>query len=393
MISIFFLFLFMLLSADLVYNLFHTNCDANVDPLLVMDQLEDTLTKHNSKIDPKVDPKVDPIEDTSKDLPGTSTHQIDFKHENRGDSSPSSSISTQKGDTLSIKSLGSMSDVRSHNLTESKTYGSLKDFWMTSTDSGTSPVHEPSTIPDINHVRKAFWSRRNKFLLGKTKFARLYKKRQEEKKVPKLGAVVSLAAMAAGMTSMPIVQTDDDKNPEKSGKIGHPVKSSKPEKNEKCSTLIKRENSLTDSMDKELKERNEQDQKQKCMLSRLTEEHSMLTDNTLDNISTFTVDSEIFGEKEENIVDLDPELPDELSILTQKLEHEMDELAKLEEEVINEQKKLSDDLNIEMSDDTLTIATDDQDETEKEVKNIESKPLNDLDKKLLVLDSGHETWL
>ena len=58
----------------------------------------------------------------------------------RHDSSPShsqSSVSTKLGDTISIKSLGSMNDVRNAKLTKSRTSASLKEFWTDthSTDS------------------------------------------------------------------------------------------------------------------------------------------------------------------------------------------------------------------------------------------------------------------
>ena len=65
-----------------------------------------------------------------------------------------------------------------------------------------------ATKPDINKVRKAFWSRKNRFIFSKT-FAKLTKRRSAQQgQNPKAGAVVSLAAMVAGMSSMPIVQTD-----------------------------------------------------------------------------------------------------------------------------------------------------------------------------------------
>ena len=63
--------------------------------------------------------------------------------------------------------------------------------------------------PDINKIRKAFWSRRNRsFAFSKT-FSKITNRRKaQHKKSPKAGAVVSLAAMVAGMSSMPIVQAD-----------------------------------------------------------------------------------------------------------------------------------------------------------------------------------------
>ena len=78
-------------------------------------------------------------------------------------------------------------------------------------------------------------------------------------------------------------------------------------------------------------------------LSRLTEEKSMIaTDTTMDNLSQHTMDDELTRTLEDDI-ELEAECrgkieyetaEDQLSILTHKLEHEMDELAKLEEEVV-----------------------------------------------------------
>ena len=78
-------------------------------------------------------------------------------------------------------------------------------------------------------------------------------------------------------------------------------------------------------------------------LSRLTEEKSMIaTDTTMDNLSQHTIDDE-FTRTLEDDIELEAECrgkiefetaEDQLSILTHKLEHEMDELAKLEEEVV-----------------------------------------------------------
>ena len=66
-----------------------------------------------------------------------------------------------------------------------------------------------ATKPDINKIRKAFWSRKNRFMFSKT-FAKLTNRRKARRhnKNPRAGAVVSLAAMVAGMSSMPIVQID-----------------------------------------------------------------------------------------------------------------------------------------------------------------------------------------
>ena len=66
-----------------------------------------------------------------------------------------------------------------------------------------------ATKPDIAKIRKAFWSRKNRFNFSKT-FAKLNNRRKARRhpENPRAGAVVSLAAMVAGMSSMPIVQTD-----------------------------------------------------------------------------------------------------------------------------------------------------------------------------------------
>ena len=79
--------------------------------------------------------------------------------------SPASSASTKLGDTISIKSLGSMSEGKTCHIPESKTSGSLKDFC------------EEKEKPDINQVRKAFWSRKHRFVIPKSKnFARFMRK-------------------------------------------------------------------------------------------------------------------------------------------------------------------------------------------------------------------------
>ena len=69
--------------------------------------------------------------------------------------------------------------------------------------------HCVATKPDINKIRKAFWSRKNRFNFSKT-FAKLNNRRKARRhnENPRAGAVVSLAAMVAGMSSMPIVHTD-----------------------------------------------------------------------------------------------------------------------------------------------------------------------------------------
>ena len=69
--------------------------------------------------------------------------------------------------------------------------------------------HCVATKPDINKIRKSFWSRKNRFNFSKT-FAKLNNRRKARRhnENPRAGAVVSLAAMVAGMSSMPIVHTD-----------------------------------------------------------------------------------------------------------------------------------------------------------------------------------------
>ena len=79
--------------------------------------------------------------------------------------------------------------------------------------------NDDSKKPDICQVRQAFWSRKNRFFFPskRKELSKFCKKRKTEIE-PKLGAVVSLAALTAGMTSMPIVnqqsttadQNDDD---------------------------------------------------------------------------------------------------------------------------------------------------------------------------------------
>ena len=92
---------------------------------------------------------------------------------------------------------------------------------------------------------------------------------------------------------------------------------------------------------------------------------------------------------------------DELSKLTHKLEHEMDELAKLEEEVVKEQERQE----LDYVEDAVTVNTD-ASEVKIEMNEetlIVSKPKNQQKKlkrqqigcgdKLILLDSGKETWL
>ena len=78
----------------------------------------------------------------------------------RHDSSPShsqSSVSTKLGDTISIKSLGSMNDVRNAKLTKSRTSASLKEFWTDthstdSTDTNESGAHSRKFCKKSHHV-------------------------------------------------------------------------------------------------------------------------------------------------------------------------------------------------------------------------------------------------
>ena len=123
-------------------------------------------------------------------------------------------------------------------------------------------------------------------------------------------------------------------------------------------------------------------------LSRPTEEKSMIaTDTTMDNLSQHTIDDE-FTRTLEDDIELEAECrgkiefetaEDQLSILTHKLEHEMDELAKLEEEVVKEQEKQSsnelmtdqtkstcEEVKVEMNEDTLTVSQNDQSQEQKQ---------------------------
>ena len=73
----------------------------------------------------------------------------------------------------------------------------------------TSCIVIATNRPDVKKLRKAFWSRKNRsFVFSKTFSKLTNRRRAQHKKSPKAGAVVSLAAMVAGMSSMPIVQTD-----------------------------------------------------------------------------------------------------------------------------------------------------------------------------------------
>ena len=87
----------------------------------------------------------------------------------------------------------------------------------------------------------------------------------------------------------------------------------------------------------------------------------------------------------------------------------MDELAKLEEEVEKEQERLSsyeimtdqtestsEDIKVEMSEDTLTVSQkNDKSQEKKHQKKQKNKrkPQTGCSDKLIVLDSGNETWL
>ena len=89
---------------------------------------------------------------------------------------------------------------------------------------------------------------------------------------------------------------------------------------------------------------------------------------------------------------------DELSKLTHKLEHEMDELAKLEEEVVKEQERqehydVTDaatnaaEVQIEMNEETLIVS-----KPKNQQKKLKRQQIGCGDK-LILLDSGKETWL
>ena len=162
------------------------------------------------------------------------------------------------------------------------------------------------------------------------KLSKIVKKRKSKISsflAPKLGAVVSLAALAAGMSSMPIVkkeQQEPEIEPEIEPKI-------EPETEE----MIKKEPEISPELD--IPEKTESDE--------------------------------------------------ELSMLTHKLEHEMDELAKLEEEVIKAQGSKNE-YKIQMKDDFIEVEKTTQ-KLSKRQRSMSDKHLD----KLFVLNTGEETWL
>ena len=207
--------------ADLVYNLFAPTQDANINASLVLDQLEGTLNRQCSTINEHeelldlegiLNRKCSTINEHEElldlDTMGTKLDKIR--------SEDSDSTNSYKQDNLSIQSLDifSLTDAKKQvKLPTSKTSGSLKDLRTVDSDSDNQ-----SSKPDLIHIkelRKAFWSRRNRFHLKR--FGFLKKKHGSSSadannpgSDPKLGAIVSLAALAAGMTSFPIVHQHQD---------------------------------------------------------------------------------------------------------------------------------------------------------------------------------------
>ena len=170
----------------MVYNLFAPTQDANINASLVLDQLEGTLSRQCSTINENEE-----LQEEVKQF----------------DSIPEDSDSTnsyKNADNISIQSLDILSEKRPKKFPTSKTSASLKDLHHIDSDS------ESGSKPDLIHIRelrKAFWSRKNKFAIRSKRFGFLRKKHHEHpgQADPKLGAIVSLAALAAGMTSFPIV--------------------------------------------------------------------------------------------------------------------------------------------------------------------------------------------
>lgn len=276
--------------------------------------------------------------------------------------SPASSASTKLGDTISIKSLGSMTDHDATkavgNLKESRfSSASLVDFFAESAGSSPTASIPPdetgsgSAKPDINVVRKAFWSRKNRFIFPRSRgFPFLGRKRSSN--APKLGAVVSLAALAAGMTSMPIVQ--DPKEDQHVEKAVEDV-ADEPETRMEIQEQVEIPG-IPENPDPE--------------------------EVNFSNVSADDEREETMEEQEEQADD------DELSILTHKLEHEMDELAKLEEEVVKAtQQRCSSTENIPSSE--LVTKNKRKMTLKSRKKSMSDKHLD----KLLVLNHGDETWL
>ena len=252
--------------ADLVYNLFAPTQDANINATLVLDQLEGTLNRQCSTIN-----EHEELLDLDTKLSGGDKIK----------SEDSDSVNSYKLDTMSIQSLDIFSDAKRSQvkLPTSKTSGSLKD--LSKIDSDSSESSKPDLI-HIRELRKAFWSRKNKFHLKRFGFLRKKQPSSVDSNNPgsdpKLGAIVSLAALAAGMTSFPIVHQHQD-----------------PKEESQNETLNEKEEEIP----------------------------------ILDQDTTVLTEPKILEEKAKTPVE--EEL--EISMLCSKLEHEMHELEKLEQEV------------------------------------------------------------
>ena len=252
--------------ADLVYNLFAPTQDANINATLVLDQLEGTLNRQCSTIN-----EHEELLDLDTKLSGGDKIK----------SEDSDSVNSYKLDTMSIQSLDIFSDAKRSQvkLPTSKTSGSLKD--LSKIDSDSSESSKPDLI-HIRELRKAFWSRKNKFHLKRFGFLRKKQPSSVDSNNPgsdpKLGAIVSLAALAAGMTSFPIVHQHQDPKEE--------------------------------SQNETLNEKEEENP-------------------NLDQDTKVLTEPKILEEKAKTPVE--EEL--EISMLCSKLEHEMHELEKLEQEV------------------------------------------------------------
>ncbi len=141
----------------------------------------------------------------------------------------SSTMSNIQPDLLSIQSFGSLSGSTDDicNITRSHT-GSLKDWTptggggagvsVTETGSGVHSDKEKTdskseSKPDISAVRKAFWSRKNKFKLP-NKFSRLHWRKgaaaDPQNNKPRFETIAILAAQSAGMTSLPVLNKQDN---------------------------------------------------------------------------------------------------------------------------------------------------------------------------------------
>ena len=230
--------------ADLVYNLFATTSDANINASLVLDQLEGTLHRQCSTINEIEEPET---EELKSEKSGTNSDNPDAKSDN-----------------ISIQSYDIISEIHKSNLTENRTLtGSLKDFRVELSENPDTPSENPK--PDLIHiseVRKAFWKRKNKFTFPKSKRFGFLRKNSnksgsESGNDPRLGAIVSLAALAAGMTSFPIVHQQNDENPENSEKLKNPDNSDNPEKLENPENQkIRKIRKSIESVNSEITEKN-----------------------------------------------------------------------------------------------------------------------------------------